>query len=77
MGRVDFLWRKRRTIGEADGRGKYADDGRSLWNEKRREDRLRELGFEVVRWAAADLSAPGRLGERVRAAFGRAERRSR
>jgi hypothetical protein len=47
--RVDFLWAQWRVIGEADGRIKYQrpDD---LWREKLREDALRELGYEVVRW---------------------------
>ena len=49
LARADFLWDEWRVIGEADGRLKYEtpDD---LWREKLREDRLRELGYEVVRW---------------------------
>jgi hypothetical protein len=54
VGRVDFLWRDHRTVGEADGRLEYLDAD-SLYQEKRREDRLRDLGFEVVRWSFADL----------------------
>ena len=64
-GRVDFLWREQRTIGEFDGRIKYGrlvPAGRSpedaLWNEKLREDRLRDAGWEVARWTWADLSTP-------------------
>jgi hypothetical protein len=47
--RVDFLWREQNVVGEADGRAKYASV-ESLYAEKRREERLRDLGFEVVRW---------------------------
>lgn len=54
VGRVDFLLRAERTICEADGRGKYTDQG-ALFAEKRREDRLRELGFVVVRLTWSDI----------------------
>lgn len=75
IGRSDFYWRKQRTIGEFDGRIKYRDDGRSLYDEKRREDRLREDN-EVVRfgWSDVDPRATGLLG-RLNAAFRRGERR--
>lgn len=58
VARVDFLWRARRLVGECDGRLKYraADD---LYREKRREDALRALGFDVVRWGMADLGSAG------------------
>jgi len=49
IGRVDFLWRAFGVIGEADGRGKYADPS-DLYAEKVREDRLRARGLTVVRW---------------------------
>jgi hypothetical protein len=70
--RVDFLFRSQRTVVEADGRLKY-DDPRALWDEKRREDRLRELGFEVVRATWADGRDGGaELVLRVLRAFERA-----
>ncbi len=49
IARVDFLWRAHNVVGEADGRSKYGsvDD---FYQEKRRAERLRDLGFEVVRW---------------------------
>lgn len=77
IGRVDHLWREQRVIGEADGRSKYADLA-VLWAEKLREDRLRDAGFEVVRygWHEA-LHWPERLAARVRAAFARSARRPR
>ena len=52
--RVDFLWRERRVIGEADGWAKYADIT-DLREEKRREDALRAVGFTVVRWTSDEL----------------------
>ena len=63
------------VVVEVDGAGKYADDpdGRALFREKLREDRLRELGYEVVRVTWADLADPARLIVRVRAAMARAE----
>ena len=71
MWRVDMLWRSRRLILEADGRVKYVAD--ALWRERRREERLRRLGYRLVRvfwddvvrgWVAtearirAELAAP-------------------
>jgi hypothetical protein len=47
--RTDFLWPQWRVIGEADGRLKIQRPG-DLWAEKLREDELRDLGYEVVRW---------------------------
>jgi very-short-patch-repair endonuclease len=51
--RVDLLFRAQRVIVEADGRLKYTDA--QLWREKRRELRLRRLGFVVVRVTWADV----------------------
>lgn len=70
---VDFLFRGQRTIVEFDGALKYAGaDGRdALVREKRREDRLRSLGYAVVRLTWADLAEPARVNRLVRAAFAR------
>lgn len=79
VGRVDFLFAAERTIVEFDGRVKYGVDGRlaaeTVMAEKQREDRLRELGYEVVRITWADLADPERTAARIRAAFARARRR--
>src|SRR5207237_4299509 len=52
LGVVDFLWPSHATVAELDGRAKYRptnDRGEDvLWQEKLREERLREAGFEVV-----------------------------
>ena len=67
--RVDQCWEDHCTIAEADGALKYASPA-DLFLEKRREDRLRELGFEVVRYTWDDaLRRPDVLAARVRRAF--------
>lgn len=86
VARVDFLWREHRTVLEVDGRIKYRDrDDVSpgdrlrdpLFAEKQREDRLRELGLEVVRGYWSDRDDRGRdLADRLRRAFARAAART-
>ncbi len=67
VARVDVLV-GRRVVVEFDGAVKYADgDGRAVFAEKVREDRLRALGYAVVRVTWADLRQPERLVRRVRA----------
>lgn len=60
-----------RVLVEFDGRTKYAD-ARDLWDEKRREDRIRSLGWEVVRLTWEDLRRPDRVRSLVEAAIQRA-----
>lgn len=74
VGRVDFLFAAERVIVEFDGLGKYADVG-VLHREKIREDRLRELGYEVVRLTWADLDDPEKVLQRLRDAMDRAAAR--
>jgi hypothetical protein len=82
VGRCDFGWRDQRVLGEFDGKKKYGElvlqRGQSpedaLFEEKRREDRLRDLGWQVVRWVWADLFAPADLLERLNRAFARGRR---
>ena len=65
IGFVDMEWHEWRVIGECDGASKYA--GREdVVREKIREDRLRALGFVVVRWTWQDLMAnPAAVAARV------------
>lgn len=84
VARVDYLFVAQRTVGEFDGRLKYrvANAGANLetvlWNEKRREDALRALGYEVVRFTWDDLErAPAHIRRRFLAAFARAAGRGR
>lgn len=68
IGVVDMAWPDLRVIGEADGLSKYVsrDD---LIAEKVREDRLRALGWLVVRWTWSEiLGTPRMVADRVRRA---------
>jgi hypothetical protein len=78
VARVDFQWKEQRTIGEFDGKIKYGQSlktGESieevLFKEKRREDALRDLGWQIVRWLWADIYRPGVIRDRVLRAFAR------
>ena len=76
VGRVDFLVDERVVV-EFDGLVKYegAQGREELAREKRREDRLRALGYEVIRLTWADLDNPADLARRLREAFARARAR--
>jgi hypothetical protein len=78
LGRSDFAWIKHRTVGEFDGRVKYGALLRPgqrpedvVFAEKLREDAIRDLGWQVVRWVWADLDRPYLLRNRVLRAFAR------
>ena len=67
VGRCDFLV-DGRVVVEFDGRAKYGLGGsptQDLWAEKRREDRLRALGYAVVRLTWTDLANPDAVLQRV------------
>ena len=60
---------------EFDGQTKYGDGAvGTVVAEKWREDRIRELGYIVVRVSWTDLAHPKRTAQRIRAAFERASR---
>jgi hypothetical protein len=82
VARTDFGWESQRTVGEFDGKIKYGrligpgekpED--AVFREKIREDRIRDLGWEVVRWTWSDLEEPQLLAARLRRAFSRGLRR--
>jgi hypothetical protein len=82
VGRSDFGWPDTRTLGEFDGRVKYGrllrpgqQPGDAVFEEKRREDELRDCGWEVARWTWPDLDKPRRVGDRLQRAFRRGGRR--
>jgi hypothetical protein len=82
IGRADFAWEQAGVIGEFDGRVKYGrllrpgqEAGEVVFEEKRREDAMRDAAWEVVRWTWQDLSTPEQLGDRVRRAHDRGRRR--
>jgi hypothetical protein len=71
IGRVDFLWRRYRTVAEADGVIKYSDPNRARL-QLQRDAELREAGFEVVHFTWNELHlAPGQVAQSIRAAFRR------
>lgn len=70
--RVDLLVPGLWVVGEGDGRLKYTDP-RALWEEKKRQERVEDLGFTVVRFDWDDATRrPRRLAERFEAAARRA-----
>ncbi|WP_051683824.1 hypothetical protein [Blastococcus sp. URHD0036] len=82
LGRCDFSWEEERTVAEFDGRVKYGrllrpgqDPGDAVFDEKQREDAIRDAGREVARWIWSDLGAPRAVGDRLRRAFARGRRR--
>ena len=69
-------------MGEFDGKIKYGRELQPekeiedvLFDEKRREDAVRDSGKQVVRWIWADLSPPLELKSRLERAFARGRRR--
>ncbi|MCU1518829.1 MAG: hypothetical protein JWQ75_3550 [Pseudarthrobacter sp.] len=83
-GYADFFWKRGKVVGEFDGVEKYLKPellkgrttSQAVLEEKKRENRIRALGFNVVRWDWADLMEPGKL-ESVLAAAGVPRRRAR
>ncbi|GGK66760.1 type IV toxin-antitoxin system AbiEi family antitoxin domain-containing protein [Ornithinimicrobium pekingense] len=71
VARVDFLLEGTRVVVEFDGMLKYSAV-RDVHAEKRREDALRTLGYEVVRLTWDDLARPEVVLRKVRAALDRA-----
>jgi len=73
VGRVDFLFRECRTVVEFDGLLKYggAAGRQALVDEKRREDGLRSLGYQVVRLTWRDLHDPALVDRLVKEGFSR------
>ena len=79
LARSDFGWIERRTLGKFDGHGKYGalrrpDQGADdvVLDEKTREDRLRDHGWQIARWNWSVLRTPIELRTRVERAFARA-----
>jgi hypothetical protein len=73
LGRADFGWPERRTVGEFDGLIKYGRltaSGRSaadvVVDEKLREDAVRDTGTRFTRWIWADLAPFDAVAARLR-----------
>jgi hypothetical protein len=78
--RLDIAFPTRWTTLEPDGKIKYrkpfGDPADVLWDEKLREDSVRDVGWEVVRATWSELlREPHVVVARLHAAFARAERR--
>jgi hypothetical protein len=74
IARVDGLWRTRNTIGQADGLYKY-NDRLGVIKDKKQDEELEDLGFEVARWGWDEAYRPeGVLDDRLRRAFERGSR---
>ena len=71
IGRVDFLWRRYRTIGEADGAVKYETPARAR-TQLERDARLRTAGYGVVHFTWPQITrAPAQVVDEIRVAFRR------
>jgi hypothetical protein len=70
---TDHEWPEYKAIGEFDGYGKYLkralkpgeDAGRVVYEEKIREDHLRDEGNGVARWGAPELRNPEEIARRL------------
>ena len=78
VARTDFAWEEHGVVGEFDGQVKYGrllrpgqDPGEAVFEEKRREDAIRDESWVVVRWTWPDLTDRARLAERVQRAHER------
>lgn len=76
VARSDFGWHERRTVGEFDGFVKYGrllrpgqQPGDVVFEEKKREDRIRDEGWRVVRWTWHELDS-GTATKRIERALG-------
>lgn len=72
VARADLAIDGTRVLIEFDGFVKYADGGaEAVVREKQREDRLRAMGYIVLRFTWHDLESPSRVLATVRAAVAR------
>lgn len=77
VGRVDFYWKRYRTVAEVDGDLKYKDPARAKAQLKR-DALLRADGYEVVHFDWQEVTgSPDYVAARVREAFRRALRTAR
>lgn len=73
---TDFGWEDFGLVGECDGRIKYGELLRpgetpadAVMREKRREEKIRQAGFWIVRWGWREVNDPLELGRILRRAF--------
>lgn len=72
LARSDFGWEEYRTVGEFDGAQKYGrllilggPAGDKTYQEKLREDRMREAGWQVARWTWDELQDGTTVTDRI------------
>jgi Transcriptional regulator, AbiEi antitoxin/Protein of unknown function (DUF559) len=71
VARVDFLWRKYRTVAEVDGAFKYDNPERAR-EQLHRDQLLRAEGYEVVHFSWHDINfTPNAVATQLREAFER------
>jgi hypothetical protein len=77
LGRVDFYDEDSGVLGEFDGRIKYGrllkpgqEPGEVVFDEKQREDAMRDPGFQMVRWIWDEISVRA-TGDRIQRALDR------
>ncbi len=79
VARVDFAIPHMRVAGEFDGKVKYGrllqpgeSAGDAVFREKRREDAVRDLGWQMVRWTWDEIESPHLVTDRWERAIRRA-----
>jgi hypothetical protein len=79
VARVDFAIPDLRVAGEFDGKVKYGrllkpgeSAGDAVFREKRREDAVRDLGWQMVRWTWDEIGSPHVVTDRWERAIRRA-----
>lgn len=72
IARCDFGWPHLMLVGEIDGRGKYGalllpgeSPADAIMREKQREERIREYGYDIVRWDWDHATHPRKLEQRL------------
>lgn len=73
VARPDFFWRQYGVVGEFDGKTKYEKllrDGESaadvIMREKQREEKIKDLGLQIVRWTWDEIFEAIQLLHRIR-----------
>lgn len=73
LGRVDFAWPRFRVVAEFDGKIKYGrllrpgqDAGDAVFEEKVREDAIRDEDLRMTRWTWRDVAPFDEVATRLR-----------
>lgn len=81
IARSDFCWQEERVLGEFDGKIKYGallqpgeHPSDVVVREKRREDAVRDQGWQVIRWVWSEMRTPAVIAARLDRASARSSR---